>query len=71
MNTPAAPLQPPPTATQNTLPTAGALVGSVLGSVLANKLQLDPVAGGSVIAGITTVCTALFHFLGSKLGVPL
>lgn len=71
MNTPAAPLQPPPTATQNSLPTAGALVGSVLGSVLAHVLKLDPVAAGSVIAGATTFCTALFHFLASKRGVPL
>lgn len=64
---------PPPvqTATQNTLPTVGALVGSLLGSVLATTLKLDPLAAGSVVAGVTTFATALFHFWGSKLGVPL
>jgi hypothetical protein len=68
MNTPA---PPPQTPTQNSLPTAGALIGSVLGSVVANQLKLDPVAAGSLIAGVTTFVTALFHFLGTKLGVPL
>jgi hypothetical protein len=64
------PLQPPPTPTQNTLPTAGAVLGSVLGSVLASKLNLDPVMGGSTVAGVTALLTAFFHFLASKLGVP-
>jgi hypothetical protein len=71
MNTPDPPLQPPQTATQNSLPTAGALLGSVLGSVLADVLKLDPVAAASLIASLTTIATALFHFVGSKLGTPL
>jgi hypothetical protein len=71
MNTPPPDPVAPQTATQNSLPTAGALLGSVFGSVLAHALKLDPVAAGSVIAGVTTLATAVFHFLGSKLGVPL
>jgi hypothetical protein len=75
MNSPQS-LQPPQpvapqTATQNSLPTAGALLGSVLGSILADALKLEPVAAASVIASLTTLVTALFHFVGSKLGVPL
>jgi hypothetical protein len=65
---------PPPTPltpTQASLPTIGAVLGSGLGSVLVDKLGLDPVAAGSVIAGCTALATALFHWIGSKLGVPL
>ncbi len=67
---PPPPLVPPQTNTQNSLPTAGAVLGSVLGSVIANKLSLDPVTGGSAVAGVTALVTAFFHFLSSRLGIP-
>jgi uncharacterized membrane-anchored protein len=65
---------PPPapvTATQASLPTVGSLVGSALGSVLADQLGLDAVNAASVIAGCTALMTAAFHWIGSKLGAPL
>lgn len=67
---PPPPMVPPQTPTQNTLPTLGAVLGSVLGSLLSNKLNLDPLTGGSAIAGVTALVTAFFHFVGSKLGIP-
>lgn len=73
MNTPTSlePLQPPPSVTQRTLPTVGSILGSVLGSVVVTKAGLDPVTGTTVLAGLTALVTGLFHWLGSKIGVPL
>ncbi len=67
------PGDPPPvvTATHNSFPTLGSILGSVGGSVLVAKVGLDPVNGGAVIAGVTGLATALFHWLGSKIGVSL
>lgn len=67
-------VNPPPSSTTPvtaTMPTLGAVVGSVAGSVLADKIGFtDPVMAGTVLTGITAVVTALFHWLGSKLGQP-
>lgn len=53
-------------------PTLGSLVGSVAGVVVATKLGLDPASPGGVgtVSGITAAITALFHWIGSKIGVP-
>lgn len=69
MNT--APPTTPLTPTQASLPTIGSILGSVLGSTVVDKFGLDPVSAASVIAGLTALGTALFHWIGSKLGVPL
>ncbi len=66
------PLEPlPPPAATKTLPTIGSVFGSVVGSFLTTKMKLDPLSAASLIAGCTALATAAFHWLGSKLGVPL
>lgn len=65
MNTPVPPKSAPPPA----LPTLGAMLGSMVGSVVVAKGALtDPVVAASVLTGITGLFTAVFHWLGAKIG---
>lgn len=67
MNTPA-PGAPP--ANHPAAPTLGSILGATLGTIVATKtgLGIDPVTGGLIISSITGVVTALFHWLGTKIG---
>lgn len=69
-----APLPPPMTAGQITAagaPTLGAVVGSALGALIVAKLgTTDAVLGPSIVAAVTAGMTALFHWLGEKIGAP-
>jgi hypothetical protein len=63
----------PAVGTTNVAPTAGALLGSTAGLIVAGKLGLnpfDPASGGAVVATVATLLTSLFHWLGKKTGVP-
>lgn len=71
VDTPApAALPPAPlTTTQATLPTFGAVVGGSLGAYLSSKLgAADPLLGHVVTVTTTALVTALFHWVGTKLG---
>jgi energy-converting hydrogenase Eha subunit B len=66
---------PSSTASANTLataaPTMGAVLGSVLGGYVATKLPggTDPALTYTVASSITGFVTALFHWMGTKLGI--
>lgn len=69
MNSPA-PVNPSST---NVAPTLGALLGTSAGLIVASKLHLDPTdvtSGGALVATVSTLFTALFHWLGQKTGIP-
>lgn len=70
MNTPIPPRSPGTGTTPPALPTLGAMLGSIVASVLlANgKISSDPMLGGAIITSITGLFTAGFHWLGTKLG---
>jgi hypothetical protein len=54
---------------QAALPTLGATFGSALGAVLAAKVGgADPLIGNTIATLTTAVVTALFHWVGTKLG---
>jgi hypothetical protein len=53
-------------------PTLGSLIGSAAGLALAAVLHIpDPVNAGLVVSAVTGVVTAVFHWLGNKIGVNL
>ena len=52
-------------------PTIGATIGATVGGVLSQKLGLDAGTTLSVVGVTTALCTAVFHWLGNKLGVNL
>lgn len=63
---------PVPVAGTNVAPSAGSLIGAAAGLAAASKLGLnpfDPATGGALVATVTTLITALFHWLGKKSGV--
>lgn len=75
-----APAQPPAsssapslTTTQASMPTLGAVIGSALGAYVSSKLGLsDPLSGHAIVVVTTGLATALFHWVGTKLGgLPL
>lgn len=63
---------PVPGGGPNVAPSAGAMLGSVAGLLVAHKLGLDPMtaAGGMTVGSVATTITALFHWLGIKTGIP-
>jgi hypothetical protein len=68
MNIPLAPQHKP--ATHPAAPTVGSIVGSVMGGVLAARsgLAYSPDLAIPAVAAVTAICTALFHWLGTKIG---
>jgi len=70
MNTPLAPQHKP--ATHPAAPTVGAIVGSLLGGVMAAKSGLanSPDVAVPVVSAVTAICTAACHWLGTKIGAP-
>lgn len=56
----------------NVAPTLGAAVGTTAGLLVASKLGLNPanIDGGGIVAIVSTLMTALFHWIGSKTGIP-
>ena len=67
MNTPT-----PVSGGPNASPTVGAIVGSAAGVIVSSKLGVDPTdpAGVAIVSSVTGLLTALFHWLGSKTGIP-
>jgi hypothetical protein len=60
----------PLTATQATLPTLGATLGSAVGALLSAKIGgADPLIGHTITSVTTLIFTALFHWAGTKLGL--
>lgn len=65
----AAPQPTPLTTTQAALPTLGATLGSALGAYFAAKIGgADPLIGNTITTATTMVVTALFHWVGTKVG---
>jgi hypothetical protein len=55
------------TASQATLPTLGATIGSTVGVLLSSEFGgATSLIGHAVVAVTTTVFTALFHWIGTK-----
>lgn len=73
MNTPTPPTPAPSgNAVTASMPTLGSLIGSAGGAAAVGALHVaDPVLGGALVSLITALSTALFHFLGSKIGINL
>lgn len=51
-------------------PTAGALLGSLVGSWAASRVGVDPLTQTTVISTIVTLFTWVFHIANKKLGTP-
>jgi len=74
--TPSAPLPPPSpqgNAATASLPTLGSILGTAAGVAAAGALHMDPtgIYGGAVVSAIVGLFTAGFHWISSKLNVPL
>jgi cobalamin synthase len=68
MNAPVS--SPPRRSTHPSAPTVGAIVGSLLGGVVAAKtgLQHNPDVAVPLVSAVTALSTGLFHWLGTKIG---
>jgi len=72
MNTPNPNGKPPTTLASKTMPTLGSIIGSALGAALAAGFKItDPMTVATVVTVMTAGTTALFHWVGSKIGVNL
>lgn len=71
-STPLSPTLAPINATQATLPTLGATVGSAVGAVIAAKVGgSDPLIGNTIQVVTSAAFTALFHWAATKLHLIL
>jgi hypothetical protein len=72
MNTPNPNGKPPTTLAAKTLPTLGSIIGSAVGAAIAAGFKFtDPVTVAAIVTVVTAGTTALFHWVGSKIGVNL
>jgi hypothetical protein len=71
MNTPA-PEPKPITLAAKTMPTLGSIIGSAVGAAIAAACKItDPVTVATIVTVLTAGTTALFHWVGNKIGVNL
>ena len=60
------------THTNPAMPTAGALLGTIASGVIAAKtgIAADPVLATTITGAVTSLFTALFHWIGTKTHTP-
>lgn len=60
-------------ATGPAMPTLGSILGAVAGTAIIAKTgqQNDPVVAGAILSATGAFFTALFHWIGTKIGVNL
>jgi hypothetical protein len=72
MNTPNPNGKTPATLAAKTMPTLGSIIGSAVGAAIAAGFKItDPVTVATVVTVVTAGTTALFHWVGNKIGVNL
>jgi hypothetical protein len=52
-------------------PTAGALLGALVGHVINVKLGIPDPYSGAIVTGLAGLAAAALHWLASRLGLPL
>ena len=59
--------------TNPAMPTLGSILGAVVGTTIITKTgqMSDPVTSGAILSATGAFFTALFHWLGTKIGVNL